>query len=159
MRETACVSGQAGRPTAEVADLIHPGDEQSQPPPETAYRRTYWRTAAPARRLVRVGVRGLDFLGELLELVGERGAEPLQLSDLVAVLREAELGGELLLVEDVLLGPVSRLHRLDLEGPVAPQAGRRRDQLADDHVLLQADEAVALAFKRRVGEHLGRLLE
>ena len=37
-------------------------------------------------------------LGELLELVGERRAEALQLGDLLAVLGEPELGGQLLLV-------------------------------------------------------------
>jgi hypothetical protein len=36
---------------------------------------------------------------------------------------------------------------------------RGRDQLADDHVLLQAEQAVDLALERRVGEHLGGLLE
>ena len=39
------------------------------------------------------------------------------------------------------------------------EAGRRRDQLADDHVLLEAEQAVDLALDRRVGQHLRRLLE
>ena len=104
-------------------------------------------------------VAGLDLLGELLELLGERGAEALELGGLLAVLGEAELGGELVLVEQVLLGALRGLHRLDLERAVVAQAGGGRDQLADDHVLLQADELVSLALQRGVGEHLGRLLE
>ena len=39
------------------------------------------------------------------------------------------------------------------------EAGRRRDQLADDHVLLEAEQVVDLALDRRVREHLGGLLE
>ncbi|MPL98794.1 hypothetical protein SDC9_45003 [bioreactor metagenome] len=35
----------------------------------------------------------------------------------------------------------------------------RRDQTADDHVLLQADKLVALALHRSLGEHAGGLLE
>src|SRR5437870_7323032 len=35
-----------------------------------------------------------------------------------------------------------RLRGADLNHPVALQAGRRRDQLADDHVLLQPEQAV-----------------
>ena len=49
--------------------------------------------------------------------------------------------------------------RLDLDRAVALEPGGRRDQLADDHVLLQAREAVDLALERRVGEHLRGLLE
>ncbi len=52
-----------------------------------------------------------------------------------------------------------RLGGLDLDPPVALQAGGRRDQLADDHVLLEPVEAVDLALQRGVGEHLGGLLE
>src|SRR5690349_13303238 len=65
----------------------------------------------PALLVPAVGVRGLDLLGELLELVREGGAEALELGDLVAVLGQAELGGELLLVQEVFLGPLGRLHR------------------------------------------------
>ena len=43
--------------------------------------------------------------------------------------------------------------------PVLLQTGRGRDQLADDHVLLQAEQPVDLALDRRVGQHLRRLLE
>src|SRR5947199_143082 len=62
----------------------------------------------------------------------------------------------------VLLGEElarDRLGRADLDLPVALEAGRGRDQLADDHVLLQAEQAVDLAFDRGVGQHLRRLLE
>src|SRR5215213_2920329 len=51
------------------------------------------------------------------------------------------------------------LGRLDRDVPVAADARTRRDQLSDDHVLLEPEQAVALALDRGVGEHLGRLLE
>src|SRR3954465_9800868 len=38
------------------------------------------------------------------------------------------------------------LGRLDRDVPVAADARTRRDQLADDHVLLEAEQAVALAL-------------
>src|SRR4051812_16358180 len=50
------------------------------------------------------------------------------------------------------------LGRLDRDVPVAADARTRRDQLADDHVLLEPEQAVALALDRGVGEDLGRLL-
>src|SRR5207248_7311635 len=80
----------------------------------------------------------------------------------IAVAREAELGGELRLVEQAHLvrrGTRDRLGGLDLEPPVAAQAGGGRNELADDHVLLQAEQTVRLALERRVREHLGGLLE
>ena len=49
--------------------------------------------------------------------------------------------------------------RADLDRPVALEPGRGRDQLPDDHVLLQAEQPVDLALDRRVREHLRRLLE
>src|SRR5206468_9321773 len=51
------------------------------------------------------------------------------------------------------------LGRLDLDPAVALEAGRGRDQLADDHVLLEAEQPVGLALDRRVRQHLRRLLE
>src|SRR5207237_2967885 len=39
------------------------------------------------------------------------------------------------------------------------QAGARRDELADNDVLLEAEQLVDLAGDRRFGEHLGRFLE
>src|SRR5215218_2457345 len=51
------------------------------------------------------------------------------------------------------------LGRLDRDVLVAADARTRRDQLSDDHVLLEPEQAVALALDRGVGEHLGRLLE
>ena len=39
------------------------------------------------------------------------------------------------------------------------EAGAGRDQVAEDDVLLQADEVVDLAGQGRLGQHLGRLLE
>ena len=52
-----------------------------------------------------------------------------------------------------------RLGRLDLDPPVALEPRGGRDQLADDHVLLQAVEGVLLALERGVGQDLRRLLE
>src|SRR5215204_7761702 len=40
-----------------------------------------------------------------------------------------------------------RLRGLDLEPAVAAKAGGRRDQLPDDHVLLQAEQPVGLALE------------
>ena len=57
------------------------------------------------------------------------------------------------------IGPRQRLGRLDLDPPVALEPRGGRDQLADDHVLLEAVEGVLLALERGVREHLGRLLE
>src|SRR5215204_3302688 len=95
---------------------------------------------------------------DLLELGRvERGAEALQALAVV----EPELGGEVVALEqaDVVDPTGERLGRLDLDRAVALEARGRRDQLPDDHVLLQAREAVDLALERRVGEHLGGLLE
>src|SRR5271157_2697770 len=41
---------------------------------------------------------------------------------------------------------------------VGLEAGSGRDQVAQDHVLLEADEVVDLAGQGGLGEHLGRLL-
>ena len=60
---------------------------------------------------------------------------------------------------DVVDRARQRLGRLDLDPPVALEPRRGRDQLADDHVLLEAVEAVDLALERRVGQHLRGLLE
>src|SRR5215213_6153512 len=89
---------------------------------------------------------GAEARPDLLELGGvERGAEALE---------------PLAVVEAELVDPAGeRLGRLDLDRAVALQARGRRDQLPDDHVLLQAREAVDLALERRVREDLGGLLE
>src|SRR5438067_1909581 len=47
----------------------------------------------------------------------------------------------------------------DVDLPVPLETRRGRDQLADDHVLLQPEQPVDLALDRGVGEHLRRLLE
>ena len=74
---------------------------------------------------------------------------------------ESELSSEIVVVEqaDVVHPPRERLGRLDLNPAVALETGRRRDQLADDDVLLEAVQAVDLALERRVGQHLRGLLE
>src|SRR5687767_1292607 len=132
----------AGRRSMDAAPLR--GD---RPPPTAA-----------CLAAVRAGVAALDLLGELLELLGERGAEALEVG-LATILAESELCCELVGVEELLVRPLGRLDGLDLERPVVAEAGGRRDQLADDHVLLEADQAVALALERRVGQHLRGLLE
>src|SRR5271165_6685247 len=55
-------------------------------------------------------------------------------------------------------GP-SLLGRLNLAVAVAVDAGTGRDQLSDDHVLLQTVELVAAAVDRRIGQHSRGLLE
>src|SRR5262245_14204508 len=49
--------------------------------------------------------------------------------------------------------------RLDPDVAVARQAGPGRDQLADDHVLLQPEQRVRLGVDGRVGQYPGGLLE
>ena len=74
---------------------------------------------------------------DLLELRGvERRAEP---AEALAVV-EAQLGGELVALQQARRRRCrgERLGRLDLDRAVALEPGRGRDQLADDHVLLQA---------------------
>src|SRR3954463_13115781 len=103
--------------------------------------------------------RRLDLGGKLLELLRERRPEALHLrGGTLAVPGEVELLGQLLLRE-LLDRRLSRLDRLDLQSAVVLQAGGRRNQLADDHVLLQTHQAIPLALQGSVGEHLGGLLE
>src|SRR3954451_18738238 len=85
--------------------------------------------------------------GQVGQLLAERGSVAVAVPEreaLEALAREAELGGELPPLQHADLvrrGPRDRPGRLDLEPPVAPQARGRRDQLADDDVLLQAEQA------------------
>src|SRR5215468_9360146 len=51
------------------------------------------------------------------------------------------------------------LGRLHPDAAVPEHSGAGRDQLADDHVLLQAQQRVRLGVDGGVGEHPGRLLE
>src|SRR6266513_978592 len=51
------------------------------------------------------------------------------------------------------------LRRLDLDVVVPIDAGPRRDEVADDDVLLQAQQVVPRAADRRVGQHTRGLLE
>src|SRR4029079_14313072 len=75
----------------------------------------------------------------------------------VASDKRVRIDGRLAEVLDVEPGSV--LGGLDRDRAVLAQSGRGRDQLADDDVLLQADQVVGLALERRIGEHLGGLLE
>ena len=88
------------------------------------------------------------------------GSMPAEAGQRLAV-GEPELGREVVVVEQAdLVDPAGqRLGGLDLDPAIALEPGRGRDQLADDHVLLEPVEAVDLALERRVGQHLGRLLE
>src|SRR5215212_2881834 len=49
--------------------------------------------------------------------------------------------------------------RLNPDIAVAIQTGAGRDQLAQDHVLLEPDQRIRLALDSSVGQHLGGLLE
>src|SRR3954470_5420390 len=113
---------------------------------------------AEVAEVVEAAPGGAEARPDLLELGRvERRAEALEPLAVV----EAELGRQVVALEqaDVVDPAGERLGRLDLDGAVALQARGRRDQLPDDHVLLQTREAVDLALERRVGEHLGGLLE
>src|SRR4029079_6126087 len=92
----------------------------------------------------------LDLLRELLELLCEGGAEALgRCLDPV----DAEFGGELVFFEQLVGRRLDRFGGLDRDRAVVLEAGRGRDQLADDHVLLETDKAVAFALESGVGEH------
>src|SRR5215213_2448095 len=113
---------------------------------------------AEVAEVVEAAPGGAEARPDLLELGGvERRAEALEPLAVV----EAELGRQVVALEqaDVVDPAGERLGRLDLDRAVALQARGRRDQLADDHVLLQAREAVDLALERGVREDLGGLLE
>src|SRR6476646_9830222 len=67
----------------------------------------------------------LDLLGQLLQLLGEGGAEALD-RGLDPV--DAEFGGQLLVLEQVLVaGRLDRFGGLDRDRPVVLEAGRGRD--------------------------------
>src|SRR4051794_31513059 len=118
----------------------------------------------PTSELLLVVAVSLGRQRQVGELVRKRlavaGAEPEVAK--VAVAGETQLLCELGFVEQahLLRGRTGdRLGRLDLEAPVATETRGRRDQLPDDHVLLEAEQTVGLALERRVREHLGGLLE
>src|SRR4051794_9888809 len=113
---------------------------------------------AEVAEVVEAAPGGAEARPDLLELGRvERRAEALEPLAVV----EAELRRQVVALEqaDVVDPAGERLGRLDLDRAVALQARGRRDQLPDDHVLLQAREAVDLALERRVREDLGGLLE
>ena len=90
---------------------------------------------AGAGRLASAG--SLDLGRQLLELLRERGAEALHRR----AARRRRRGRARLASsssETLLDRRLRRLDRLDLQRAVVLEPGRRRDQLADDHVLLQA---------------------
>src|SRR3954451_15828829 len=113
---------------------------------------------AEVAEVVEAAPGGAEARPDLLELGRvERRAEALEPLPVV----EAELGRQVVALEqaDVVDPAGERLGRLDLDRAVALQARGRRDQLPDDHVLLQAEQPVGLALERRVREDLGGLLE
>src|SRR5215218_2886156 len=151
------------------------------PPPNTTARarnRPERRTARipqdPGRFAYRYLLRLLLIL-ERLVLVGgvAAGAGVDQLAVAVGVAADRDLvGGAVLGVVDVvavgLVGVAEGVHpvggRGDLgqhrgDAAVAHHAGPGRDQLADDDVLLEADQRVALALDGRLGQHPCGLLE
>src|ERR671938_918341 len=77
----------------------------------------------------------------------------------VAVRDLLERGEELLLRRRPGVGRDGHLlARADLDRPVLLETGRGRDQLADDDVLLQSEQAVDLALDRGVRKDLRSLL-
>src|SRR4051794_2273339 len=142
--------------------LIGGGAASAEAATTAAARNTAAMVAKPVRKLGLFAVAVGGQAGEAAE--GARAvpaAAEAEALDLARV-AEPELCRELRFVEQADLlrrGAPDRLGGLDLEPPVAPQARGRRDQLPDDHVLLEAQQPVGLALERRVGEHLGRLLE
>src|SRR5215204_4095372 len=118
-------------------------------------RRTNLRRLRRLARLVRARIAvGLDRTTEVEAEIREARAVASVGTDLLERSEQLLLG----------LGPAigrqrDLLGRLDLDGAVLLEARRRRDQLPDDHVLLQAEQLVDLALDRRVREHLGGLLE
>src|SRR3954452_12983713 len=113
---------------------------------------------AEVAEVVEAAPGGAEARPDLLELGRvERRAEALEP---LAVI-EPELGRQVVALEqaDVVDPAGERLGRLDLDRPVALQARGRRDELPDDHVLLQPGQAVDLALERGVGQHLRGLLE
>src|ERR1044072_5437682 len=108
----------------------------------------------PLRFLVRALA---DLPRQLPNLLRNRGAEALHWR-LVAV--HTKLSRQLIFVEQVVVaGRFDRHCGLDRERAVVLQAGRGGGQLADDDVLLEANEFVPFALECRIGEHLGGLLE
>src|SRR3954452_9045531 len=128
-------------------------------------RRAFASSIPTSANRLRVVALALGRQRQVGELVGEglaiaAVAEP-EVAE-VAVAGQPQLLSELGLVEQAHLlrgGTGDRLGRLDLQAPVAAETRRRRDQLPDDDVLLQAEQPVRLALERRVREHLGGLLE
>src|SRR3954468_18606175 len=101
-----------------------------------------------------------ELVGEGLAVAAVAVAEP-EVAE-VAVAGQPQLLRELGLVEQahLLRGRTGdRLGRLDLQASVAAETRRRRDQLPDDDVLLQAEQAVGLPLERRIRKDLGGLLE
>ena len=48
---------------------------------------------------------------------------------------------------------------IQMDIPISSQSGSRRDEFADNDVFLQAVQVIDLSLDRRVGKHLGGLLE
>src|SRR5246127_1091612 len=73
----------------------------------------------------------------------------------------AEVGAVVLILvgRDRVRGGPSLLGRLHLDVAVPVDSGPGREQLADDHVLLQTVELVAAAVDRRIGQRSRGLLE
>src|SRR3954453_13295503 len=170
-RRPSSAAGQAGSANVSRRTTRRRGSTHKDQTPRAAAA-----AAAPSlRRLLLVVVGAAADVAEVAEVVeaapGGAEARP-DLLELGRVERRAEALEPLAVVEtelrrqvvaleqaDVVDPAGERLGRLDLDRAVALQARGRRDQLPDDHVLLQAREAVDLALERRVREDLGGLLE
>src|SRR5699024_10882219 len=139
----------------------HSDDSRTRSRPETTRRATRaaggpagQRTGPPAAR----GDRGsgaylIAGIGSVAEVVqSDRRAGGVAESVLGAVEAVA-------VIRDGVGGGAGLLGGLDGGVPVTVDAGARRDQLADDHVLLEAHQLVRALVDRGIGEHPGGLLE
>src|SRR4249919_1128789 len=108
--------------------------------------------------LVRLGRRALGLAVRLAAVSGaEVEAEAREVEALAPVAVDLLQRGKQRLVLVGLLRHL--LGRADLDRSVALQPGGGRNELPDDHVLLQPEQPVDLALDRGVGQHLRRLLE
>ncbi len=160
--------GRAGRARAARSDTVV-DDRGSTPPPTGTLGRPTGQRPRPAdgpdyRR--RTG-RGRSRAPASIRIPrpAESGSPRAELAEVHLVERDG--GADHVRAERVVVRVVAHRVRvragllggLHPDVAVAVETGTRRDQLAEDDVLLQADERVALALDRRVREDLGRLLE
>src|SRR3954467_9439999 len=170
-RRPSSAAGQAGSANVSRRTTRRRGSTHKDQTPRAAAA-----AAAPSlRRLLLVVVGAAADVAEVAEVVeaapGGAEARP-DLLELGRVERRAEALEPLAVVETELRRQVVALEQADVVDPAGERLGRldldragalegrgRRGQLPHDHVFLSAPAAVDLALERRVGQHLGGLLE